>query len=196
MHTSFLVHIPFEWVKEMISIFKFTIHFITYIHALQDINFNFTKCSENHQRCCQWCLSCHHVHLCFVALLIQPVAHIISILKLVFICFTSYCLVCRTTTPKGSSSGGHHPGSCSCHSGSSTAYSVGQGSHGCSSGGNWSSLHDSSGCSLIRGTRRIPLRLTSTISTSNLQTPLTLNVLPNGNRYAVDSCGFLPITAI
>jgi hypothetical protein len=31
---------------------------------------------------------------------------------------------------------------------------------------------------------------TSMVSTSNLQTPLTPNVLPIDNRYAVDSCDF------
>ncbi len=110
----------------------------------------------------------------------------ISILRLGFICFISYCPICHTTTPKVSrsscdGSGRHHPGSCSCHSRSSTAYSVGQGSHGCSSGGNCSSHHDPSGCSLIRGTHQTLLRLTSMVSTSNLQTPLTLKILPNDN---------------
>ncbi len=123
--------------------------------------------------------------LCCIVV-IQPFAHIISIFRLGFIHFISYCPICHTTTPKGSrlsrdGSGGHQPGSCSCHSGSSTAYSVGQGSHGCSSGGNCSSHHDPSGCSLIQGTHQTPLRLTYTISTSNLQTPMTLKVLPNDN---------------
>ncbi len=163
---------PFKCTKEIITIFKFTIHFITCIHALRDINFYFTKRSENYKRYCQCCLICHHIQLGFVALLwynqlltssafwglvsfalkilsmlsdlssyspwlgcivvIQPVAHIISIQRLGFICFISYCPICHTITPKGSrlscnSSGGQIPGSHSCHSGSSTAYSVGQG---------------------------------------------------------------------
>jgi hypothetical protein len=90
---------------------------------------------------------------------IQPIAHIISILRLGFICFICYCPICHTTIPKSSrlsfdGSGGHRPGSCSCHSESSIAYSVGQGSHGCSGGGNFSSHHDPSGCSLIGGTHQ------------------------------------------
>ncbi len=68
-YTSLFCIYPFECNKEIISIFKFTICFITYIHALRDIIFNFTKCLENHQRYCQWCLVCRHIHLCFVALL-------------------------------------------------------------------------------------------------------------------------------
>lgn len=40
------------------------------------------------------------------------------------------------------------------------------------------------------GTRQTPLRSTSTVSTSNLQTPLTSNIFTNDNRYAVDSCDF------
>jgi hypothetical protein len=124
--------------------------------------------------------------LLYCIVVIQPVAHIISILRLGFICFISYCPICHTTTPKGSrsscdGSGGHRPGSRSCHSGSSTAYSVGQGSHSPSSGGNCSSHWDPSGCSLICGTYQTPLRLTSMVSTSNLQTPLTLKALPNDN---------------
>jgi hypothetical protein len=130
-------------------------------------------------------LSSHSPLLCCIVV-IQLVAHIISILMLSFIGFISYCPICHTTTPKSSrsscdGSGGHRPGSRSCHSGSSIAYSVGQGSHSCSSGGNCSSHHDPSGYSLIRGTHQTLLRLTSMVSTSNLQTPLTLKVLPNDN---------------
>jgi hypothetical protein len=35
--------------------------------------------------------------------MIQPVAHIISILRLDFICFISFCPICHTTTPKAAS---------------------------------------------------------------------------------------------
>ncbi len=130
-------------------------------------------------------LSSYSPLLCCIVV-IQPVAHIISILRLGFICFISYCPICHTTTPKGSrsscdGSGGHRPGSRSCHSGSSTAYSVGQCSHGRSSGGNCSFHRDPRGCSFIRGTHQTLLRLTSMVSTSNLQTPLTLKVLSNDN---------------
>ncbi len=129
-------------------------------------------------------LSSYSPLLCCIVV-IQPFPHIISILRLGFICFMSYCPICHTTTPKGSrsscdGSGGHHPGSRSCHSGSSTAYSVGQGSHGCSSGGNCSSHCDPSNCSLIRGTHQTVLRLTSAVSTSNLQTPKSYQMtMPN-----------------
>jgi hypothetical protein len=130
-------------------------------------------------------LSSYSPLLCCIVVIL-PVAHIISILRLGFICFISYCLICHTTTPKGSrlscdGSGGHCPSSCSCHSGSSTAYSVGQGSNIPSSGGNCSSHWDPSSCSLIHATHQTPLRLTSMVSTSNLQTPLTLKALPNDN---------------
>jgi hypothetical protein len=126
-------------------------------------------------------LSSYSPLLCCI-IVIQPVAHIISILRHGFICLISYCPICHTTPPKCSRlscdvSGGHHPDSHSCHSGSSTACSVGQGSHCCSSGGNCSSHRDSSGCSLIRGTHQTLLRLTSMVSTRNLQTPLTLKIL-------------------
>ncbi len=130
-------------------------------------------------------LSSYSPLLCCIVV-VQPVAHIISILRLGSICFISYCPISHTTTPKGSrsscnGSGGHRRGSRSCHSGSSTAYSVGQGSHSRSSVGSCSSHWDPSGRSLSRGTHQTPLRLTSTVSTSNLQTPLTLKVLPNDN---------------
>ncbi len=99
-------------------------------------------------------LSSYSPLLCFIVV-IQLVAHIISILRLGFICLISCSTICHTTTPKGSrsscdGSGGHRPGSHSCHSGSSNAYSVGQGSPSCSSGGKYSSHWDPSGCSLIR----------------------------------------------
>jgi hypothetical protein len=137
-------------------------------------------------------LSSYSPLLCCV---VDTTSYIISIHRPGFLCFISYCPVCHTTTPKGSRSscdgiGGYIPGSCSCHSGSSTAYSVGQGSHGCSSVGDCSSCHDLSGHSLICGTPQTLLRLTSTTSTSYLQTPLTSKVLPNDNRYAVNSGGF------
>ncbi len=60
-------------------------------------------------------LSSYSLFPCCIVV-IQPVAHIISILRLGFICFISYCPICHTTIPKGSrssydGSGGHHPGS-------------------------------------------------------------------------------------
>jgi hypothetical protein len=60
-------------------------------------------------------LSSYSPLLCCI-IMIQLVAHIISILRLGFICFIRYCHICHTTTPKGSrlscdGSGGHHPGS-------------------------------------------------------------------------------------
>ena len=56
-------------------------------------------------------LSSYSPLLCCIVV-IQQVAHIISILRLGFICFISYCPICHTTTPKGSrlscdGSGGH-----------------------------------------------------------------------------------------
>ncbi len=70
--------------------------------------------------------------------------------------------------------------------------SQGQGSRGSSSGQNHSSSRNPSDCSTMRrhGTRQTPLRSTSTVSTSNLQTPLMLNIFTNDNRYAVDSHDF------
>ncbi len=184
MHISFLVQIPFECIKEIINIFKFTIRVITYIHALWDISFNLLGEPSKILSMLSDLTSYSPLLCCIVV--IQPVAHIISIIRLGFISFISYCPICHTTPAKGSrsscdGSGGHHPGSRSCHSESSTAYSVGQGSHNCSSGGNCSSHWDPSGCSLICGTHQTPLRLTSMVSTSNLQTPLTLKALPNDN---------------
>ena len=42
------------------------------------------------------------------------------------------------------------------------------------------------------GNRQTLVRSTSTVSTSNLQTPLTSNIFTNDNRYAVDSHDFFP----
>jgi hypothetical protein len=86
-----------------------------------------------------------------------------------------------------SPAGGHHRlGSGDSHrKGSSTAYSGRQGSRGQSSSRNHSSSSPSV-CSLshtdVTSTHQSPLRSTSTVSTSNLQTPLTSNVLPKENR--------------
>jgi len=92
--------------------------------------------------------------------------------------------------------GHHHLGSRDSHrKGRSTAaYSGRQGSHGQSSGRNHSSspsVSKSLSRMAVTSAHQSPLRSTSTVSTRNLQTPLTSNVLPNENREyaaaAVDS---------
>ena len=94
------------------------------------------------------------------------------------------------TSPAGG--GHHHLGSRDSHRiGSSTAYSGRQGSRGHSSGRNHSSSPSVRSLSrtAITRTHQTPLRSTSTVSSSsNLQTPLTLNILPGyAAAAAVDS---------
>jgi hypothetical protein len=72
IHISSLEHTGVvECIKEIVRIVICTISIIIFIRTLRDINFNFTKSSENHQRHSQWQNICHHIHLRFLAFLIQ-----------------------------------------------------------------------------------------------------------------------------
>jgi hypothetical protein len=73
IHISSLEHTSIaECIKEMVCIVVCTISIIIFIRTLRDINFNFAKSSENHQRHSQLQNICHHIHLHLLALLIQP----------------------------------------------------------------------------------------------------------------------------
>lgn len=77
----------------------------------------------------------------------------------------------------------HRLGSRDSHrKGSSTAYSGRQGSRGQSRNHSSSPSVHSLSRTAITSTHQTPLRSTTTVSTSNRQTPLTSNILPNENR--------------